>query len=420
MKSKKRASLEQYASRRFNLSGTSVVKDHFPYCRAVDEMGIRSRNDQPPTLASFAHYDYLNLGRDPRVLDAAKQAIDEIGVGAGASRLVGGELASHRLLESEISDFLDVESALCLVSGYGTNVTLISHLVTKDDLVIIDEAAHNSIMMGARMSRADTMTFDHNNLDHLDEILRQHRDRYARVLVAVEGLYSMDGDIPDLPRLVDQCRRHDAWLFVDEAHSIGVLGATGRGISEHFGMPASSIDLITGTMSKALVACGGFVGGKRSVIEWLRFTLPGFVYSVGIPPASVAATRQALAIIRDEPWRLRRLWDNSAHFLTEAKRYGLNVGNAAGIAVVPVLFSDPASAIKAAQTALSAGYYVPPIVQIAIPKDAPRLRFFVTAGHTKPQIDGVLEALAPIASIGEKAIATSTTIEVVDSVSQAT
>ena len=394
MTSKARATLEQYARRRFVLSGGATIKDHYPYCTAMDVLDVHRHSEGPPARASFAHYDYLDLGRDRRVLDAAKQAIEEYGVGAGASRLVGGELSGHRLLETEIAQFLGVESALCLISGYITNVSLITHLMTREDLVLVDEAAHNSIMVGAQMSRAGMMSFRHNDLDHLAALLTQHRGSHTRVVVAVEGLYSMDGDIPDLPRLIELCQRHAAWLVIDEAHSIGVLGATGRGITEHFGLPASSVDLIIGTMSKTFASCGGIIAGKQAIIEWLRYTLPGFVYSVALPPPIVAAVRSALAIVVDEPWRVTRLRDSSAYFLREARRRGLDVGSAVGAAVIPVLFSDIAEAIRAGNAALAAGYYVPPIVQIAVPKDAPRLRFFVTAGHSKAEIDGVLEVLA--------------------------
>lgn len=397
MPAKSPQTLGSYAARRFVLSGTSVVKDHFPYNRPIDDLGV-SRLGSHGKLVSFAHYDYLALEGDPRVRRAAERAIDEAGVGTGASRLVGGELAMHRDLESELAAFIGVEDTMSLVSGYGTNVTLVSHLLTKDDLILVDESSHNSIMVGTQLSRAEVIAFRHNDLDHLAALLGLHRHEHARVLVVVEGLYSMDGDFPDLPRLLELCRRSNAWLMIDEAHSIGVLGKSGRGLTEHFGIPACEIDLIVGTLSKAFVTCGGFIGGKRSVIEWLRYTLPAFVYSVGLQPAGVAAARAALNVLISEPERLARLHENSRYFLASARKRGLNVGTAVGAAVVPVLFKTSSVAIKAARAALDAGFFVPPIVQIAVPKDLPRLRFFLTAGHDKAQIDRVLDALAPFAN----------------------
>jgi 8-amino-7-oxononanoate synthase len=362
------ASLEQYAWRRFTLSG-SAVKDHYPYCQTMEKLHVGTADDPIAEVTSFAHYDYLSLASDPRIRDAAKQAIDDVGVGAGASRLVGGERSTHRDLEGEFAEFIGVDDTLALVSGYGTNVTLVSHLLSKGDLIIVDESSHNSIMA--------------------------HRRDYARVLVVVEGLYSMDGDVPDLPALIPLCRSHGAWLMIDEAHSIGVLGKSGRGVAEHFGIPASEIDLIVGTLSKAFVTCGGFIGGRQGVIDWLRFTLPGFVYSVGMPPPSAAAARCALRLLQAEPERLRRLHDNSRYFVDGARARGLNTGTAVGAAVIPIMFSSTPIAIGAGNAALQAGYFVPPIVQIAVPKDLPRLRFFLTAGHDRRQIDGVLDALSP-------------------------
>lgn len=397
MTAKPHASLEQYARRRFVLSGTSVVKDHYPYCQTMERLGIAVQGTGPAPSVSFAHYDYLALASDIRIKQAAMRAIEDIGVGAGASRLVGGERAAHRDLEAEFANFIGVDDTLALVSGYGTNVSLIGHLLTKGDLIIVDETSHNSIVAGSQLSRAETLTFRHNDLDHLTALLKTHRGRYGRVLVVVEGLYSMDGDVPDLPALIPLCRDHGAWLMIDEAHSIGVLGATGRGLTEHFGIPAGEIDLIVGTLSKAFVTCGGFIGGRQGVVDWLRFTLPGFVYSVGLPPPSVAAARCALQILKAEPKRLKQLHDNSRYFLRGARTRGLNVGTAIGAAVIPIMFSQTPTAIQAGNAALQAGFFVPPIVQIAVPKDLPRLRFFVTAGHHQWQIDVVLDAVASYA-----------------------
>jgi len=398
MTSKQRVSLEQYARRRYVLSGTAVVREHYPYLEAMERLGVVSPGARDAKMVSFAHYDYLALSSDDRIKLAAKCAIDNIGVGASASRLVGGERAAHRDLEAEFAQFIGVDDTLALVSGYGTNVTLVGHLLTKGDIIIVDETSHNSIMSGTQLSRAETLTFRHNDLEHLAALLHTHRARYGRVMVVIEGLYSMDGDLPDLPAIVRLCRDHGAWLMVDEAHSIGVLGKAGRGITEYFGVPASEVDLIVGTLSKAFGACGGLIGGRAGVIEWLRCTLPGFVYSVGMPPPIAYAARSALHILQAEPERLVRLHDNSRYFLRGARGRGLNVGTAVGAAIVPIMFSQTAVTIQAGNAALRAGYFVPPIVQIAVPKELPRLRFFITAGHSHEQIDGVLDALAPFVS----------------------
>lgn len=387
-----------YVRRRWALSGLEQAAASYPYNSPIEGLVPGSG---ATALTSFAHYDYLALGHEPAVRSAAADAAELIGVGAGASRLVGGELAIHRKLEREFADFLKVDDTLALVSGYGTNVALVGHLMTKGDLIVVDDAAHNSIMMGTRLSRATTHAFPHNDLDYLELLLKHQRSRFGRALLVIEGLYSMDGDIPDLPRLLALCRKHGTWLMIDEAHSIGVLGQHGRGITEHFGIPATDIDLIIGTLSKAFVACGGFIAGNRSVISWLRYTLPGFVYSVGLPPPTAATALCALERLQCEPARLTRLRDNSHYFLRAAISRGLNVGTAIGAAVVPVLFRDTASALAAGKAALEAGFFVPPIVQMGVPKEAPRLRFFVTASHSRSEIDAVLDVIAPFACVSD-------------------
>lgn len=386
-------SLQAYAERRFALMG-KALSDQFPYCTPIEDLGVE-RTGEPHGVVSFAHYDYLGISADPRISAAVCEAVECHCAGAGASRLVGGELRLHRLLEREISDFLGVEDTLTLVSGYGANVATVSHLLARDDFLIVDEAAHNSIVLGAQLSRAESASFRHNDLTHLQEILELGRNRHKRVLVVVEGLYSMDGDIPDLPKLIELCRRYRAWLMVDEAHSIGVLGRTGRGICEHFGLDTSEVDLIVGTLSKAFVGCGGFVSAKKSVIDWLRYTMPGFVFSVGMSPPAVATARCALSILRAEPHRLQRLRENSKSFVSLARGFGFNVGTAAGLAVIPILLPDIKTTLAAASAALKAGFFVPPIIQIGVPRDAPRLRFFVTARHQPTEIDGALRALKP-------------------------
>ena len=391
-------SLEHFATRRFALAGAAITS-HFPYCVPVDDLGVTRSGDGP--VYSFAHYDYLNLRSDPRISDAAKAAVDAFGMGAGASRLVGGELSIHRQFEAELARFIGVDDALSLVSGYSTNVALVGHLMTKDDLILVDAAAHNSIMVGTQLARAKSIPFRHNDLADLGTLLAQHRSSYSRVLVVIEGLYSMDGDIPDLPRILSLCRRHGAWLMVDEAHSIGVLGKSGRGLSEHFGIAAPEIDLIVGTLSKAFGTCGGFIAGKRRVIEWLRFTLPSFVYSVGLQPPGIAAAMAALRILREEPERIDAMRANSSHLLGKARELGFDCGTAVGTAVIPVMFRSIEDALRAAAALLEAGFYVPPIVQIAVPKDAPRIRFFVTAGHHPHQIDAAMNVLLPYAARSE-------------------
>lgn len=391
-----------YAQRRLRLAGYSILGFDNPYFVPLDRLQseLAARGD---TFTSFANYDYLGLAGDIRIKNAARAAVSQFGTGVGGSRLVGGERSIHRALEYDLAAFLGVEDTLTLVSGYGTNVSLVGHVLTRGDLILVDDLSHNSIMAGSKLSRATVLPFAHNNFEELEQILERRRDQFRRVLIVTEGLYSMDGDVPDLPRMLELKKRYNAWIMVDEAHSIGVLGRTGRGISEYFGVDPNDIDLMVGTMSKSLVNCGGFIGGKQTVIDWLRFTLPGFVYSVWLPPPTAAAVVQALKIIDAEPDRVARLRDNSRYFLTRAQAAGLDTGPAIGLGVVPVLFDTPERTLRIARTLMREGYYVPPIVQVGVPKDKPRLRFFISAAHRREQIDGVVATMSEAIRPGYRA-----------------
>jgi 8-amino-7-oxononanoate synthase len=385
-------SLSDYASKRFRLAGKAVLDFGNPFFAPIDRLGEDAKR-RGESFVSFANYDYLGLATHSRVKADAAEALEALGVGALASRLVGGERSTHQLLEQELASFLGTETALSLVSGYLTNLTTITHLMAGRDALFIDELSHNSIVSAAKSSGAAVVVFRHNDLDHLDELLANNRENYRNVLIVVEALYSMDGDIVDLPRIVEIKERHQAWLLVDEAHSLGVLGATGRGICEHAGVDPNRVDLIIGTMSKTLASCGGFIAARRSITEWMRYTLPGFVYSVGLSPVIVAAARAALELMQEESWRIDRLAKNAEMFRQFAHQAGLDTGPAIGRGVVPILFGSSQETMLASQHLLEHGFYCPPIVQIGVPKDQPRLRFFISASHTEDDIRRVIATL---------------------------
>ncbi|MDF0603488.1 aminotransferase class I/II-fold pyridoxal phosphate-dependent enzyme [Psychromarinibacter sp. C21-152] len=380
-----RPSFAAVAERRFRLAGKSIIEKGHPYFVPVDRLE-QMYSSKPDGYVSLAHYDYLGLSRHPEVIGAASEAVQDLGAGAGASRLVGGERTAHRALERNLAEFLGVGDVLTLISGYLTNLSLINHLLGPRDLVLIDSLAHNSIVVGAKSGRFECRTFEHNDLDDLERQLDETRHEFRHVLVVVEGLYSMDGDIPDLPRLVEMKTRHDAWLLVDEAHSYGVLGEYGRGITEHFGIDPAEIELSVGTLSKSFVSSGGFICASAEVIAWLRFTLPGFVYSVGLSPATVASANAAVNLLRREPERVARLKEKSRLFRDSARAAGLNPGCAIGEAVVPLFFDSPEQTMLVSQVLMDHGIYAPPIVQVGVPKDRPRIRFFFSAAHRDADI----------------------------------
>lgn len=374
---------------------TEIAKDQAlnPWFVAVDELR-RTLASRDTPFVSFANYDYLGLSADERIRAAAAEAVHTHGIGALGSRLVGGERLCHQDFERELAAFLGTEATLSLVSGYLTNASTVTHLLSAHDLIVYDELCHNSLIAGVGGSRAASQVFRHNDLDHLDHVLKESRSRHKRCLVLAEGLYSMDGDYPDLARLVEIKDRHGAWLLLDEAHSIGVLGEHGRGLSELCGVDPRRVDLITGTLSKTFASCGGFVAAAAETVQWLRFTLPGFVYSVGLSPPIAAAARRALSILVEERWRVAWLRENAELFVATARSLGLETGTAVGRGIVPVFFRSNEETLFASQALLKEGFYCPPVVQVGVPKNQPRLRFFLSAAHEPQAIRHALQILA--------------------------
>ncbi|WP_158690542.1 type I polyketide synthase [Streptomyces sp. 142MFCol3.1] len=347
-------------------------------------------------LLSFSSYNYLGLATHPHVCEAAAQAIERHGTSVSASRLLSGNRRLHLDLERELASALGCEAALTLVSGHAANVTLIGHLVGEGDLVVHDALAHDSILQGCRLSGATRRPFPHNDAAALDALLTEVRPHHRRVLVVVEGVYSMDGDIADLPALIEVKRRHGVLLMIDEAHSIGVLGEHGRGIGEHFGAAADAVDLWSGTLSKALASCGGYVAASRTVVEYLRYTVPGFVFSAGMTPANTAAALAALRVLRAEPERVARLAANARLFLRLARQGGVDTGDSRGTPVVPCIVGDSMKTLRVADLLFRRGISVNPILHPAVPEQESRLRFFVTRDHTPEQIYQAVSTLVAV------------------------
>ena len=385
--------LDVLAVRRMNMAGRAKIGIEHPYFEVIDRAEERAAA-AGHRYVNFAHYDYLGLIGHPEIQAATHEALDRYGTGVLASRLVGGERSFHGIFERNVADFLGQGFSMALVSGYLTNVTLLNHLLGQNDLLIMDEYSHSSILTGASSSRAPKLFFNHNDLGHLEALLKEHRDKHRNCLIAIEGIYSMDGDIPDLPGILELKERYGAWLLIDEAHSFGVLGKTGRGISEHYGTDPKRVDIVIGTLSKAMVSCGGFIAAHEAVIEWLRFTLPGFMYSVGLSPIIAAAANTALGIIRREPERVERLHAVGRHFLERAAAAGLSTGDSIGFGVIPILFETPEQTLAAGAMLKANDIYAPPIVQLGVPKNAPRIRFFLSAKHRFEDIDRTIDLIA--------------------------
>lgn len=379
----------QAAARRMGIDNP-FFRVHDGVAGATTQIGGRS-------YINFSSYNYLGLNGHPRVSKAARDAIDRWGTSASASRLVSGERAIQRDLEAALAEFHGVEDSIAFVSGHATNVTTIGYLFGPKDLVIHDALIHNSVLQGIQLSGAQRRAFPHNDWQSLDQLLAEIRGRHERVLVIVEGLYSMDGDIPDLPRFVEVKKRHKAFLMVDEAHSLGVLGAKGGGIREHFGLDGRDVDIWMGTLSKTLAACGGYIAGERALVEHLKYAAPGFLYSVGISPPIAAAALEALRILNAEPERVTRLQSRGRLFLDLARKRGIDVGTSAGYSVIPAIIKNSLKAAKYSNALFQRGVNVQPITYPAVEEGAARLRFFLSCSHTEEQIQAAVNALAEVA-----------------------
>jgi 7-keto-8-aminopelargonate synthetase-like enzyme len=262
------------------------------------------------------------------------------------------------------------------------------------DLIVHDILAHNSILQGARLSGAACRGFAHNDWHALEVLLAGIRHSYRRVLIAIEGVYSMDGDSPDLARFVDIKERHHALLYVDEAHSLGTLGNTGRGLGEHAGIASSRVDVWMGTLSKSLASCGGYIAGSAELVEYLKYTAPGFVYSVGISPPNAAAALAALNVLDREPQRVARLHALSCLFLRLARERGLDTGASAGTPVIPIIVGNSVRCLLLSRALFRRGINVQPIIHPAVPERATRLRVFITINHTESIIRSAVDAIA--------------------------
>ena len=364
-----------------------------PFFRTHENCGGASTCINGKRYLNFSHYNYLGLNGHPEVNRAAEAAVERYGTSAGASRLVAGERPVQRELERALAGLYGVDDCVVFVSGHATNVSTIGTLFGSGDLILHDSLIHNSILEGIRLSGAARRPFPHNDLAALDAQLGALRPQYRRVLIVVEGLYSMDGDLPDLPALVRIKRRHAALLMVDEAHSLGVLGETGRGLAEHFGMDAGEVDIWMGTLSKTLAGCGGYIAGSQDLVDILKFAAPGFVYSVGISPPLAAASLAALNIMLREPERVLRLRERGAQFCELTRREGLDVGTSQGFSVVPVILGSSRKAITLSNQLFENGVNVQPIIHPAVEEKAARLRFFLSTMHTEEEVTSTVRLL---------------------------
>jgi 7-keto-8-aminopelargonate synthetase-like enzyme len=337
-------------------------------------------------MINFSSYNYVGNSGDPAVSKAAQDAIAKYGTSVSASRVASGEKPLTLELERALADFFGAEDCIALVSGHATNVTVIGHVVGAGDLILHDALAHDSIIQGAKLSGAKRRPFPHNDWAALDRMLTNLRPHYRRVLVCIEGTYSMDGDIPQLPKFIEVKKKHKAMLLVDEAHSAGVIGKTGRGIGEYYDVNRADVDMWMGTLSKSFASCGGYVAGSHALVEYLKYTTPGFVYSVGLAPPNCAAALASTKNILAHPERVQKLQQNAKYFLELLHARGINTGMSKDSAVVPAIIGNSVLCLQLSDALKTRGINVQPILYPAVEEDMARLRFFISSLHQPEQL----------------------------------
>lgn len=385
--------LPRFAELRTQHAAAELLGLDNPYHRLHEMRAGASSRIGGRDIVNFASYDYLGLNGDPRITAAVAAAAAEWGTSVSASRLSAGERPAHAALEAALADLYGAEAGLVFVSGHATAIAVLPTLMGPDDLVITDSLMHNSVVLGAQYCPATRRTFPHNDLAALEAMLARDRGRFGRVLIATEGLFSMDGDGPDLAGLIALKQRFGCWLMVDDAHGLGVLGAGGRGIAEHAGVDPRGVDIWFGTLSKSLVSCGGYIAGPAALIDYLKAFAPGMVYSVGMPVPVAEAARTALALMLAEPWRVARLQANSTRFRDGLRAAGFDAGDAWGFGIVPLIVGETLKTVVLAQRLLERGVNAFPVLPPGVPERSARLRFFISAAHDEAQLDTALAAL---------------------------
>jgi 8-amino-7-oxononanoate synthase len=366
-------------------------KDLYFYNQPVEEilpgMKVRVRGRE---MGMYASYSYLGLVNHPRINEAARKAVDQFGTGTHGVRSLAGTLTIHTELEETIANFKHAEAAVTYSSGYATNLSVVSTLMGRGDYVFSDKLNHASIVDGCLMSGAEFRRFRHNDMEHLEGLLKNAPADVAKLVIA-DSVFSMDGDIIDLPNVLELCRKYKAWLMIDEAHSIGVLGEKGTGIEEHFGL-GDVIDIKMGTLSKTIPSVGGYIAARKEIISYLRHASRAYIFSAALPPAQAAAANESFKVILDEPWRVERLNQNTKQFIGGLKSMGFDT-MLTETAIVPVLCGDDETAFQMTREAQHNDVFVLPVVSPAVPEGLARLRATVTAAHDPSEIERAMDVI---------------------------
>ncbi len=346
------------------------------------------------SVINLSSNNYLGFANHPRLKAASIEAVEKYGVGSGAVRTIIGNMDIHEELESVLAKFKKEEAAFVYQSGFNCNAGTIQAVAEKGDIIISDELNHASIIDGSRLSRADKAIYRHSDMNHLEEVLKDARKNYRNILLITDGVFSMDGDIAKLPEIVDLAEKYEAMTYVDDAHGSGVLGESGRGTVDHFGLHGR-VDFTIGTLSKAIGVVGGYVAGSETMYEWLSHRARPALFSTSLPPAAIAAITEAIKMLSESTEYTDRLWENARYFKEKMGELGFNIGNSQ-TPITPVIIGDEARSMEFSRKLLENGVFVSAIVFPTVPKGTGRVRCMVTAEHTKEQLDKAVEVFKKV------------------------
>ena len=345
-------------------------------------------------VINLSSNNYLGLANHPRLVQAAKEALDKWGVGAGAVRTIVGNMAIHEELEKKLADFKHVEAVLVFSSGFTANAGVIPAVVDKGDVIISDELNHASIIDGCKLSKADIVRYRHSDMADLENVINQVKDKYNTKLIITDGVFSMDGDIAKLPEIVALAEKHGCLTYVDDAHASGVLGSNGQGSAHHFGL-SGRVDIQIGTLSKAIGVVGGYVAGRKNLIDWLNHRGRPFLFSTALPPSAAAACIEAVKLLSESRDLTNTMWDRANYFKSGLNQLGFNTGKSE-TPITPVITGDDRKAVELSRRLFEEGVFAQSIVFPTVSKEGARVRTIVTAAHSIKDLDDSLAAFEKV------------------------
>ncbi len=365
----------------------------YPYFRAITSKQGTEVEMEGHHVLMFGSNAYTGLTGDQRVIDAAKRALDTYGAGCAGSRFLNGTLDLHLQLERELAEFVGKDEALCFSTGFSVNQGVLAQVVGRNDYIICDDRDHASIVDGRRLSFATQLRYKHNDMDDLERTLQKLPEEAIKLIV-VDGVFSMEGDLANLPKIVELKHKYNCSIMVDEAHGIGVFGRQGRGVCDHFGL-TDEVDLIMGTFSKSLASIGGFIAGDSDTINFLRHSCRTYIFSASNTPAATAAAMEALHIIQQEPERIEKLWDVTNYALKRFKEEGFEIGDTES-PIIPLYVRDIHKTFLVTKLAFDAGVFINPVIPPACAPQDTLVRFALMATHTDEQVERGVQALKKI------------------------